>query len=609
MTESPAWGEALPALGDRAAGFDAWNPGLVSGLPRAVRPFATVFRAENVEATFAEIEELSDLSGLSATQLAPFRAGRLVVHEVLIRVMADLSVPLGTVYADLGVNFRRIVATILQEGIEVHLPRLEQDLRAIRDRAEAALDGELAALFDEPSDELPPVRGRGLRALFSFGRVHRSSPAPASVRDPQADAVRRLDRPDLEPGSLEHAAREAMRLVVASVTARQGCPIRDRMLLRKLAAILVSNGYGSRRIGETIEPWFDTVVERHGYRRVGAQAKPVVMNVKGASASGKSTIRPYQRGLAQRSGADWSDFAVITPDVWRKFLLDYDGLGPARRYAGPLTGHEVEIVDAKLDLYMARKAEKGRISHLLIDRFRFDSFQADARGDGTSQLLTRFGHRIFLQFMVTPPEATVERAWKRGEQFGRYKAVEDLLAHNVEAFAGMPRLFFLWALRRDREVAFEFLDNTVREGETPRTAAFGCNGTMTVLDVGILLDIERFRRINIHAASPGEVYAGADLSPERNVGFLRACIDQLASVRFAHASTGCVFVRFEHARLVALNRAILARVCEDTATRTALAALGLLDAGPEIAATQERLKPCATATLGIWGPRVAGPGS
>ena len=35
----------------------------------------------------------------------------------------------------------------------------------------------------------------------------------------------------------------------------------------------------------------------------------------------------------------------------------------------------------------------------------------------------------------------MERAWYRGEQFGRYKAVDDLLAHNVEAFTGMPELF------------------------------------------------------------------------------------------------------------------------------------------------------------------------
>ncbi|WP_204338098.1 hypothetical protein, partial [Proteus mirabilis] len=120
--------------------------------------------------------------------------------------------------------------------------------------------------------------------------------------------------------------------------------------------------------------------------------------------------------------------------IWRKYLLDYGALGPATRYAGTLTGHEVEIVDRKLDSYMARKAQEGRMSHLLIDRFRFDSFAADSTRQDGSQLLTRFGHIVYMLFMITPPDATVERAWARGEMFGRYKAVDDLLAHNVEAY-------------------------------------------------------------------------------------------------------------------------------------------------------------------------------
>ncbi len=124
-----------------------------------------------------------------------------------------------------------------------------------------------------------------------------------------------------------------------------------------------------------------------------------------------------------------------------------------------LAGHELEIVDQKLDRYMARKAAEGRMSHLLIDRFRFDSFAAGSDAEAGSNLLTRFGRVVYLFFMITPPEATVERAWKRGERLGRYKAVDDLLAHNVEAYTGMPRLFFTWAQRKDKRVLFEFLDN------------------------------------------------------------------------------------------------------------------------------------------------------
>ncbi|MBM3372819.1 MAG: hypothetical protein FJY44_02995 [Betaproteobacteria bacterium] len=108
-------------------------------------------------------------------------------------------------------------------------------------------------------------------------------------------------------------------------------------------------------------------------------------------------------------------------------------------------------MDHKLDRVMARKAERGDMSHLLIDRFRFDTF-APASDVAGSNLLTRFGEIVYLFFMVTPPHATVERAWQRGLEVGRYKAVDDLLAHNIEAYTGMPEVFFTWALAADKKV-------------------------------------------------------------------------------------------------------------------------------------------------------------
>ena len=198
----------------------------------------------------------------------------------------------------------------------------------------------------------------------------------------------------------------------------------------------------------------------------------------------------------------WSEFALISPDIWRKQLLDYATLGPAYKYGGAFTGEELQIIDKKLDRYMARKAERGEMTHLLIDRFRFDSFAPDSDEAG-SNLLTRFGHDVYLFFMITPPESLVERAWKRGLEIGRYKAVDDTLAHGVEAYAGMPRLIFTWAERSDKRVQFELLDNSVRQGERPRTVAFGSNRVLNVLDVKCMLDIERFRRVNVDATSPG----------------------------------------------------------------------------------------------------------
>lgn len=612
-TGAPPSEAAAPAPDGDQPRFHAWNPGLDPGLPRAMRPLATVFRPENVALAFSEILELSDLSGLPATQLAPFRAERLAVHETLIRVMADISVPVGEVYADLGLNFRRIVGTLLREGVDHRMDAVRAALDTLRAEADAVVERELSALFDAaPEPAAAPETGWSgfLRRLGPRKAPSPPAPAPRPPADGQAQILARLDARCAAAGeseSMESAVREALRTVFGHVIARQGMLIRDRALLRRLTVILVANRCGSDRIGALIAPWIASVIEARGYYRPGPQARPVVMTVKGASASGKSTIRPYQRGLAGQIGAAWADFAVITPDVWRKFLLDYDSLGPARRYAGPLTGHEVEIVDAKLDRYITRKAASGRLSHLLIDRFRFDSFSTEAGSDGAGQLLTRFGHHVYLQFMVTPPEETVERAWKRGEEFGRYKAVEDLLAHNVEAFTGMPRLFFNWALRRDRPVFFEFLDNSVPKGARPLTIAFGTNDAMTILDPRPLLAIERYRRIDIRARSAAEVYRGAADRPEAEMGFLCELLRRLAVVRFADRGTGRVFARFEEGRLVGLDRVGLAAARSDAETERSLTAAGLPpgaeDAVEDLPPLDEMLAPAGTTTLGAWGTK------
>ena len=63
--------------------------------------------------------------------------------------------------------------------------------------------------------------------------------------------------------------------------------------------------------------------------------------------------------------------------------------------------------------------------------------------------------------MITPPAALVERAWHRGLEVGRYKAVDDTLAHSIEAYSGIPELFFTWTQRKDKPMQFEFLDNSV----------------------------------------------------------------------------------------------------------------------------------------------------
>jgi hypothetical protein len=399
----------------------------------------------------------------------------------------------------------------------------------------------------------------------------------------------------------------ALAKVVSALLVRHGRVWAGRELIASLAADLACNNRGGDEIGRLLEPRLLEAAEREGYKLLPPQEAPLVMNTKGASASGKSTLRPLQRKLAGVIGVDWSDFALISPDIWRKQLLDYDSLGPAYKYAGAFTGDELRIVDQKLDRYMARKAERGAMSHLLIDRFRFDSFAPDSDEAG-SNLLTRFGRTVYLFFMITPPASLVERAWQRGLEVGRYKAVDDTLAHAVEAYSGMPELFFTWIGRGDKRVHFEFLDNSVKFGERPRTVAFGWNDTLNVLDVKCMLDVERFRKVKIDATGPEHLYddPGA-LQPQRNTGFLKRCAETFRTVNFAARETSAVYLRLGAGVPAWIDREALAQAIADDDTRAGLAAAApgaLRDDLPtrgRVTFLHELLGDAPVHTLGAWG--------
>jgi hypothetical protein len=546
-----------------------WNPGISSQVPEDILHLATIFRSENVFNDLASVTEMQDFTGLERRQLVVFRPQRLVLHELLIRVMADVSVNDGARIEDLGINFRHMTDAILTRYVE---PRMGELVAAYED-----IDGRLRKAIQMELTRPPaPAKSEGENPPPWWKRFRRQ-PLPPAESIEEAGPHGRLQAwehtaaSDADP--LQRAACRALARLVSALVARHGGMWGSPELLVQLAAGLACNEYGSEELGRRITPWIAEACASEGFVLLPMQTHPHVMNTKGASASGKSTMRPLQKELADRIGARWADFALISPDVWRKRLLDYGSLGPHYKYAGAFTGDEIHLIDQKLDRHMARKAEEGGMSHLLIDRFRFDSFAPDSDEAG-SNLLTRFGHVLYLFFMVTPPASTVERSWNRGLEIGRYKAVDDLLAHNVEAYAGIPQLFFTWAKRDDKRVHYEFLDNSVAQGESPLTMAFGWNREMNVLDVKRMLDVVRYQRLDINAKEPGELFPdAAAIAAEHCLDFLQACVRELAVVNFAEQATGRVYLRVEAGHPVRVDREALAHAAEDDETRAALRAL------------------------------------
>ena len=560
----------------------AWNPEIYSTLPSKYLPMSSMFHPDNVVTTPETAHELSDFTGLPIQQLICFRPQRLVVHELLIRVSADIFVSDGSKYADLGVNFRRVVDTILKGYVEPHMDEIVERFDQLRQEIETRIGALLEEdLFASASGSQSVREGFSVARLF--GRKAKK-PAGKNVETLEQRHQRILVDWQQHAKSAEEPLSKAVYSAISTLgnalLMKHGRIIGERDLLISIASGLAVNAHGSIVIGDMIAPWVAEATASEGLRVLPAQTEPVVINVKGASASGKSTMRPRQRLHVEKLGLNWEDFALISPDIWRKYLLDYDSLGEAYKYAGTLAGDEIPIVDQKLDRYIEGKAQAGRISHLLIDRFRFDSFAPGRDTEQGSNLLTRFGHTVYLIFMVTPPPSTVERAWLRGLQVGRYKSVDDLLFHNIEAFTGIPVLFFTWALRHDKTVFYEFLDNSVAYKQLPKTIACGQNDEMYLLDFKCMLDIVRYTKINIEATRPEEVYPpDSEMCAGANTEFLVQCARKIPRIHFVERASGLIYASMEKGQITWLDREVLQRAIEDEQSRVGFSAMlpGLLE--------------------------------
>lgn len=554
---------------------DAWNPGLHSDIPADLWPLVTLFRPEHGYVSHSEALELSDLTGLNVLKLISLRPERLLVHSLLVRVTADLSVPDGPNYEDLGINLRGMVARLYSAHMRTELPRITKTLDEERQKALSFVLAQLSAQFSpQPSESTENTEKTSFLNRLFKRKVIVDKQASENVA-PEFKALELWKvRHSQEGDPLFKACLDALIKTVDVIVGHRGRMLPDHSLVSRIVVNQVCNTHGSDVVDQYVEKIWHRAIEAQKYRLLPAQKKPFIMNVKGASASGKSTIRPQQRQLAEKLGILWGDFALISPDYWRKYLLDYSSLGEDAKYGAMLTGWELEIIDKKLDLYMAQKASNGTISHLLIDRFRFDSFTVDVDRAADSTLLSRFGDQVFLFFMVTHPSETVSRAWLRGKKTGRYKAVDDLLHHNVEAFTGMPALFLSWVNSNNKRVHFEFLDNDVPEGTLPKTAAFGWNKTLVILDVELVLNIDRYRKVNITAKRPEDIFTADDIEAKANTSFIKQCANKVDNIVFADQDSVTEYAEIKQGKLIWWDFTYIEKLPNKKSVLAVLIALG-----------------------------------
>ena len=552
--------------------YSAWHPGIESEIPPAYREFETIYNSANVFTTLEEVNELSAETGLSPEELISFRPHRLVLHELIVRITADIVVLEGETEEDLGINFRNIARKIFSKYVIPRLMQIEHSFDTIYTKVEDMVLDELKTAMQQASPARPPPP-------TLWQRLAGARPKPVAAQSRQErefELINSYKQNGLAADDeLEAAVYRSLYRVLGSIATTRGFIGNDPQYLAGICVRHACNYLGSRDIGRKVGALVEEAIDNEGYELIPDAEKPVLISLKGASASGKSSIRPMLREMMIELGIEDHGYGTISPDIWRRLLLDYETLGESYKYAGRFTSHEVSIIDTKLDHYIRAKAEKRHsIPHLMVDRFRFDSFASEKITSVLHKTYVRYIDTMYMYFIVTPPEATVERGWERGLVRGRYKAVEDFLGHCIEAYAGMPKLLFKWLSNTRPRYVFEFLDNSVPKGTYPELIARGTQGSMQIFRPGPLIDIERYQRINILATAPEQVAAQPDqLTVANNLGFLRQCITRINLIEFVDIDSERVYLSIRSGNFQVTDAQLLEKNLADISLHEILAQL------------------------------------
>ena len=554
--------------------FSAWNPGILSTIPPEYRELETIHDPANVSSRYSEITDLSSMTGVPVEELVCFRPSRLVLHEVIVRVTADIVIMEGEKEEDLGINFRRVANCILEKYLAPRLEDIDAQYQQRKLQVEQVVREEIACLLQV--DEGMASQRASLLSRLLGGKKEKRKVDPLDREAAEIERINRFKQQGLEASdALDVAVYRSLYRVLGSLVAKRGYIGRDPRLLEEVCSNHALNYLASHDIREAVGQVINEAVAGEAYQLIPDAKNPILFSLKGASAAGKSSLRPRLRELMVELGISSNAYGTISPDIWRRLLIDYDGLGEAYKYAGRLSSKEVNVIDDKLDRYIRDKAEQRQaLPHLMVDRFRFDSFDSEKVGRVLQDTYVRHIDTMYMYFIITPPEATVERGWLRGLERGRYKAVDDFLGHCVEAYVGMPKLLFKYIGKSRPKYRFEFLDNSVPKGTYPSLVARGSQDLLQVYQVEPLVNIERYQRINELANGPDKVHASPEeLVVARNLQFIRQCVKAFKTIEFIEAASAQAYLTINNGKFTVTRPEIFNTALKDDVLRETLACL------------------------------------
>lgn len=271
-----------------------WNPGLDSHLPRELLPLSTMFWPANVLTSIEKAEELHDLTGLPIHGLVAFRPERLLLHELLIRVTADLSVPSGSRVEDLGINFRQITNAILANHLASRMGEVTVTYDALRRQLSRVIEAELAArLFASDTGAGPkiPERRKGFSGLFrGASTVDALLPVDPWGHAQPEDALSAWQaRARSSDDALHKAAYRSLVKVVSSLLGRHGRVWGTPSLSRRWRRTSPATSTAAKKSDALSSPIFS---RRHA-------AKAFV-----AAGAGAAGHHEHQRGISGRQEHD-----------------------------------------------------------------------------------------------------------------------------------------------------------------------------------------------------------------------------------------------------------------------------------------------------------------
>ena len=532
-------------------GNTAWNPGIESEIPGSFQDLETIYNPDNTLSDFHEIQFQSQQTGLPPIEFINFKPHRLAMHQVIVRVTADVLIREGAEEEHLGIEFRKVCRKILDQYVSPRLTELEDQYSQLKSDSEDAIRRIIQSTFFSADSQSAAEDHRANNSLLRKLSFWRRKPgrSPGTKESPRETEFRLIsefrDQQKLSNGLLQAEVYRSLYRVLGSLINHRGFLGQDLDFLVSVTSRHAVNRISSKTISKAINEVVDLAIKEENFPLIPNAEKPTLISLKGTSAAGKSSLRPMLKQVIQSIGIEKQGYGIISPDIWRKLLLDYQSLGDACKYAGRFTSMEVSIIDASLDRYIREKSQVNHtIPHLLVDRFRFDSFDSDKVSNVLHNTYVKNVHTMYMFFVITPPEATVERGWLRGLQRGRYKSVEDFLGHSVETYSGIPTLFFKWMKLPTPHFVFEFLDNSVEKGQYPTLIARGTQGIMDIFDPLPLIDIVRYQKINVMASNPEAVYPPSDqLALENNTSFLHQCISRLDVVTFTDRESGKTYLQ------------------------------------------------------------------